>query len=168
MKNQVFFAKLFLYLTILLAGIGCTNTSDTPENTINGTVQDSNGNGISTVTITSNTGVTTTTDSDGNYSIETDRSGTLTYTKEDFISNKVDINFSKLLNITLQTDLFSTSYFATANNTIADPNFRTSSLQPSSNITATTIVGIPPQLIKVPLTLMVHLGMMVGPTLVKY
>jgi hypothetical protein len=138
MKNQVFFAKLFLYLTILLAGIGCTNTSDTPENTINGTVQDSNGNGISTVTITSNTGVTTTTDSDGNYSIETDRSGTLTYTKEDFISNKVDINFSKLLNITLQTDLFSTSYFATANNTIADPNFRTSSLQPSSNITATT------------------------------
>lgn len=135
MKKNIHYIKIISSLAILLIWSSCTPAEDkaTP---ISGVVKDGNGNGVNAVEIVSNTGVSTTTDTDGNYTIDTEKSGSLLCTKKDYISQNVPINFSDKVDIVLQTDDFTTSYFATANNTIANPNFTPNSLQPSTNLTA--------------------------------
>lgn len=135
MKEIISYNKVILGLLLLLLWSGCTP----PENnatSISGRITDTSGSGIDAVTITSNTGITTTTDTDGNYTIDTEKSGSLLCTKRNYISQRTQINFSDQLDITLKTDDFATSYFATANNTLVDPRFVQNSLQPISGLTA--------------------------------
>lgn len=131
MKNLILFALLVVAITF-----GACDKQE--SNTITGTATDSNGTGIAGVAIEASSGETATTASDGTYTITADKQGDLTFEKTGYRTQKVAINNKTTVDASLTVDEFNTSYFATANNTIINPNFVANSIQPTTNLIATS------------------------------
>lgn len=134
MKNLILFMLLLVAVTF--------GACDKQENSsITGTAKDSNGVAIQGVEVEASSGEIATTASDGTYTITADKQGDLTFTKSGYRTQKVAINDKTTVDANLPTDEFNSSYFATANNSIENPNFVTNSIQPTTNLTATSPTG---------------------------
>lgn len=100
------------------------------------TVNDAAGTALAGVAVEyflSNTATTVTTDASGQAIIEADASSSIVAAKDGYRPNKGTANPGSSVTITLATDDFNSTYFGTAENVVADPQFLPNSLVPGNS-----------------------------------
>lgn len=137
MKTLNNFLVLISALSLLLFS-ACKKDKNTVI-TITGTVNNANGVALSGVLVTANaSGATATTSAQGTYSIESEESGTLTFSLANYQSLTEDVNSRTTINVTLGMSpaYRFEQYFATAGNTVANPSFAAGTITPTANLGA--------------------------------
>lgn len=131
--------KIFFLVSLIVTAFSyssCKKDPKTEDTTTTVTVKDAAGTTLSGVSIEyflSGTETTVTTDASGQALIKADENTDIIATKDGLRPNKGLANPGATLDITLAVDDFNSTYFATAGNSIADPQFLPNSLIPNNS-----------------------------------